>query len=140
MTEFGFCYSFNILKPQKIFNIEKVSNDFDFKFMLSGFEKRKIVEDGNEVKKVFTTEMGLEGYASWEVLENGRRFNEEIVNMDIDGILLLLHDPFELPSSSSMKIPMIANRTIQIWIEPELHNVDENLIDFSSQELSFLIF
>lgn len=136
MTELGFCYSFNIVKSSDLLNIQSTSNDFHYKFIDSSMSIKGVFEDEGE-KKVLSSQLGLMGTTIWNTISKDWRPVDDIANFEIDGILLLLHDPFELPSSNSIKIPVIANRSIQIWIEPEIHGVDESIVDFSSKELSF---
>lgn len=54
----------------------------------------------------------------------------EIVESDIDGLFLFLHDPFEMPTSSRAKFIAKSFQPMEIKIEPEIHSIDDSLIGY----------
>lgn len=51
-----------------------------------------------------------------------------------DGFTLIFHDPFEVPTESSVQVQTLPNRKINFLVTPELISVDESLFAYSPEE------
>ena len=47
---------------------------------------------------------------------------------------MLIHDPYELPSTDSLMIPANVDTMMNIWLNPELIKTDESLKGHSFKE------
>lgn len=72
--------------------------------------------------------------------EHEFQISNEIIITDVrpkddrDGVHMIIHDPFELPSDKSKNFYTMGNRMVQYLIVPKISKIDETLEDYDPEE------
>jgi hypothetical protein len=120
IMEHGLCYTFNNPPSNFLLNPQLTSEDFKhdyfhlFPLKRSGIE---IIPRRSKDPDEFLT-VGI-------TMANKNRMNE--INNDVEGRILYIHDPYELPSSFSRSTSINAREHIEILIEPQFITIDDSL-------------
>lgn len=126
ITPYGLCYTFNSVESLKLLNINETSNDFHFELfpMQSGITYLPELP-----LRDLKSPMGLE--ISLHAL---RQEYNKIISNEFSGFYVILHDPYELPSSSSKTFIINLDETIEIKIMPQTVVADESILGFNPVE------
>jgi len=129
ITEWGLCFTFNIAFSHDLLNINSTSNDFHYQHQHRKISNVPIQRPPQILpKRVSTVKSGL-----WVGFEKNLYKNEVIEN-DFNGYLVLLHDPFELPSKKSKIVNFNLKFQTEIIVDPLINAIDESLIEYESNE------
>lgn len=132
LTQFGFCYTFNIVEEEALLNLEEVSEDFRYKHKILINRKETVTEFQAPLRtnhKDYGAFFFLDQYAK----EHDGRNVSWILN-DFDGFLMLVHDPYELPSENALKIYAQSGESVDVMVTPESIVMDESLYDLEFEE------
>jgi hypothetical protein len=128
ITPYGLCMTFNFPKVEDFLNTNSTSDDFHIRHFYPSKVINKSTSDITLPRSISTSIDGL--YILLYVHYN----YFEVIESDINGLLLFLHDPFELPGRSSAKFIAKSFRPTEINIAPEVHSIDDSLIGYSPEE------
>lgn len=129
LTEYGICTSFNIAMSQDVLYLNSTSDDFHY-IPFTHFYRSKINFKSAVIpRRTLALNEGL-------IINtlNNYRVIKNVLNLNIDGTLVLLHDPYEMPSKYSTQVPLNSFETLNLKIEPQFNTIDESLIDFDPAE------
>jgi hypothetical protein len=121
----GLCFTFNIALSQDLLKINSTSDDFHYKIFWTGLgypSKTTIPRSDSQYPYGLKIQTILEE----KILK--------IAERNIDGYQVYLHDPYELPSSSSVKYIAKMDRKLDIKILPQINSIDDSIVDFSPKE------
>lgn len=126
ITPYGLCFSFNLPTADDFIVKNLTSNDFHYELFYPTAVSRP-VEVELLPRKTSTSIDGL--YMMLYIMY----YNLELVDADIDGLLMFFHDPFELPTSSSVKYVARSYQASEIKIQSEIYSIDDSLIKYSPE-------
>jgi Amiloride-sensitive sodium channel len=150
ITEFGLCYTFNIANYSKLFSDPDISDDFHYHFNL--LDDKKYEDAGEDYPfKIASTTNGLSAKYEFYSLDffdstvfvrtifllgNLIQYMTSVFffNKENNGIKVLIHDPFELPSRDSLHINADINLNVFLFVDPTLKSIDDSMIDLSPDE------
>jgi hypothetical protein len=125
LTEYGLCYSFNIATSDKMFKNDSVTSDLNYKL----FNFRGKSETLPIPRRTIHLTKGFYFNARYS-----KDFLKNLINIQNDGFILLIHDPYEYPSKHSSQ--MILNDGIRkkVFIDPKIYDIDDSLLEMSPKE------
>lgn len=129
ITEYGICFSFNIAMSQNVLDLNSTSDDFHY-IPFAHFYRSKNTYEAAVIPR--RTKALNEGLIIKTI--NSYRGIKNVLNLNIDGALVLLHDPYELPSKYASQVPLNSYEALNMKIEPQFNTIDESLIDFDPIE------
>lgn len=140
----GFCYTFNLPKLEKLYKLSAISQDFT-RFtktiiLLSDIYKPFVSLD--YPVKVPTYERGLEWKCELNVSVHVNVSKDTWYNHQhqyhnselVDGMRLIFHDPFEMPTKTSHQYFAMPIRIIEFQIIPEMTKIDETMLEYSPEK------
>lgn len=126
LTDLGLCTTFNMALLNNLLFIDKVSRDFHFQ-LFNLFSQK---ENSSRIpRRIASTKEGV--FLRTEV---DMKTNEYVVNSEIKGFVMYIHDPYELPTSQSTRIALSSGYNYVIWLNPEYNSIDESLSSFNPIE------
>ena len=129
LTPLGLCYSFNIALAHNLMNLNLTTDYFNFQiFLTQALSNRNHSREIPEIPRndtYYPNGLGL----LWTFL-----FVDESYAINRTGHYLYLHDPYELPSTSSKKIMVNKNRDGYIKIVPQIHQIDNSIAGYDPVE------
>ena len=127
LTPLGLCHSFNIALAHDLLDINTTSNDFHYELFISCFAILNNVYDMPEIPRNDTSlPTGLK--IRWfEAFNN-------LIERDLVGHYMYLHDPYELPSTNSKKLMLNINHDILIQIVPQINRIDDSIVGYDPAE------
>jgi hypothetical protein len=138
----GFCYTFNFPGAREIFQLDKLSSDFNYTESVRVAFTTSLKPFGDHqlkypVKGPKHHEAGLEAYLAQPKVKYS-----ELVHVlsdvrpkeDRDGFHLIIHDPFEVPSDKSVNIFTLANQTVEYFIKPKIISFDDTFKSYDLEE------
>jgi acid-sensing ion channel, other len=138
----GLCYTFNFPGADKMFNLDELSNDFNYSKIYplatdKYFDKPKLHE---YPLKTPDYTMGLEISFEHSIAYDGYWgpktdfVNHSHPSLVQDGYKLVLHDPFEVPSTEAHQFYTRVSETFEVEITPEVTSFDVSLEQYSPEE------
>lgn len=129
ITVYGLCYTFNLALHNDLVNTNTTSNDFHHDLFAPGFYVSPPLppEDYPEKDSSFPYGLKVELTISHKLAEMAYKKN-------FIGNYIFLHDPFELPSSSSTKFLLTPNRKVSIKIIPQINLIDDSITEYDPVE------
>lgn len=125
ITPYGLCFTFNSVESSKLLNVNETSNDFHFELLPIHNKVRLPELPMRDLKR----SMGL--LISLQMMRED--YNITISN-EFSGFYIILHDSFELPSSSSKTYVLNRDENIEIKINPQEIVADESILNFDPIE------
>lgn len=132
LTQFGLCYAFNIIEDENLFNLREISADFRYKHELTKSAEQSAINFTTPLRTNHKS-MGIYYYLD----DYKKEFYEREVHWilsDYDGLLMLIHDPSELPTVDSVQVYAVVTNMIEVFVTPEITTIDESLEDVSIEE------
>lgn len=127
------CFTYNLAFSHDLLDINTTSSDFHYQHTHKIFYQNKHVHalpPQHFPLKISTSQKGLwVGFGSvksehyWKAIEN-----------DFNGYVVLLHDPFELPSKNSKIFNYNLNLQSKVLINSKLNSIDESLLEYEAAE------
>lgn len=127
------CFTYNLAFSHDLLDINTTSSDFHYLHTHKIFYQNKHVHallPQHFPLKISTSQKGLwVGFGSvnsehyWKTIEN-----------DFYGYVVLLHDPFELPSKNSKIFNYNLNLQSKVLINSKLNSIDESLLEYEAAE------
>ncbi|KAL7011567.1 hypothetical protein ACKWTF_014326 [Chironomus riparius] len=124
LTPLGLCRSFNIALAHDLLNLNTTSDDFHYELFSTCFALAFNFYDMPEFPRndtPFPTGLHIE----WFEGHSDFAFNRKLA-----GRYMFLHDPYELPSTSSKKIMINANYDVLIQIIPQINRIDDSIAGY----------
>ncbi|KAG5673213.1 hypothetical protein PVAND_003277 [Polypedilum vanderplanki] len=125
ITNLGVCFSFNNPPYEYLLDSTKVSDDFKYELFID----RKI-----EKNQTFIAPIRSKLVNNMLMVTFSTDLTVTEINNHIDGGIMYIHDPYELPSSFSKIMSMNTNANIEIYLEPQYITIDESLYDANISE------
>lgn len=130
ITEYGLCISFNIAEHHEVLLSNVTSTDFHYD-VVQYPKSRPTTYVHKPPRNATASNIGLVyHFQSPNFFER----NQTFIGTDIAGHLVMVHDPYEIPSHDTVKIPLTFLTYLNFWIEPELNEVEESMSYFNSYE------
>lgn len=126
ITPYGLCITFNMAMADDFINLNLTSDDFHIKLFPSN--DYQVNEPEYIPRKISNSILGL-----YIVIYIETRFLEK-TDIDRDDLMMILHDPFELPFSSQSKFLLGSFLSSEFKIYPEFYTIDDSLINYSPAE------
>ncbi|XP_070504562.1 uncharacterized protein [Chironomus tepperi] len=125
LTEYGICYSFNVANSQDVLYLNNTSNDFHYEQFLPFYRSQRTFVAAMIPRRTAAPTEGLiiKSMNSYRAIKN-------VLNLNIDGAILFMHDPYELPTKYATQVPLNCYQTLNMKIEPQYNTIDESLDDF----------
>lgn len=134
ITPWGLCYTFNIGFNHDVLNLNSTSDDFHYKHFHQPQNMKQFRMPAPKIlpKKMSTSRAGLwVGFTEEEkMLKEIKEFSDYI----FDGYLLLIHNPYELPSKRSEIIKYNPKFQAKVFINTKLNAIDESLFEYEPHE------
>lgn len=127
LTPLGLCYSFNIASSSDLLNLNLTSDYFHYDIM-------RTCSTFSEIREIPVIPRNDTPYPSGYFLMWQYPYVDINYRTNRTGHYFYLHDPYELPSSSSKKIKINANRDGYIRIVPQIFQIDESLVKYDPKE------
>lgn len=126
ITQHGLCFTFNIAYSHDLLDINATSDDFHFQVFETGSGRPYVPElPRNDSNYPF-------GLKIMSIIEN--ELVKSSAKTDTYGYQLYFHDPFELPSSFSVKYLAKINQMVDIKIVPQINLIDDSIADYDPAE------
>lgn len=130
ITPYGLCFNFNMAQSHDLLNLNSTSDDFHYQLTnLQYWDNQQDTPPELPRKTLNWTPIGV----SISIMTYPDEIKEMIDN-NFDGLVYILHDPFELPSKNSKIMNVHYARDPNILIEPEMITIDESIYDYSPEE------
>lgn len=131
LTSHGLCFSFNIALAGSLFNLNLTSDDFHHQIFItcSGIGSRN-----NRGPESLNIPANDTSYPNGLTLAWNYYYIERDYRRNISGTYLYLHDPYEMPTSSSAKFIVNKNRDGYIKVLPKINMIDESIISYKPNE------
>lgn len=126
ITPNGLCTTFNMAYFFDMLDINTTSDDFHFQLFKTGW--------GIEYIPILPRNDSQFPYGSKLHAVFPENLKDISIKNDIDGYQLYLHDPFELPSSFSVKYLVRKNQGLDFNIIPQINMIDDSIIDYKPNE------
>jgi hypothetical protein len=120
LTEHGLCLTYNLAHSTDIYDHEAISADFYHEYFSISSIKQQVSTEQVPRRIKANAELSFSIGAF-------QHFYDEIFNGRYDGHLFYIHDPYELPTTSSTKIYLQKDTYLKAFVEPQLNAVDESL-------------
>ena len=128
LTPLGLCRSFNIALAHDLLDLNTTSNDFHYELFATCFAVALNLYDMPEIPRNDTSfPTGL--HIEWFEGHSHYTFNRKLA-----GRWMYLHDPYELPSTSSKKLMINANYDVLIQISPQINRIDDSIVGYDPVE------
>jgi len=130
ITPWGLCFTYNIAFSPDLLNISSVSDDFhnDHTSRIIAIKSLNQRKPTKMPKKISTSKAGLwVGFGTTHLEDEG-------VENDFNGYVVLFHDPFELPSKMSKIVNTNFDIRTEVFVDPQLNSLDESLNDYKPFE------
>ena len=132
ITPLGLCFTFNIAPSHELMDTNLTSDDFHYIYA------HKEIQEGlwnhekppQAIKRISTSKSGL-----WIGFQAKFLLRDNLLGDDgLSGFQVLIHDPFELPTTRSKMIKLNTDYETQINLIPQLNTIDESLFDYDPAE------
>lgn len=70
----------------------------------------------------------------WRINQSEDLFNDIHMSEVKDGLSLMIHGPFEVPSEDSVKIQTITNQTVDLYVTPKVTQIEKSLKKYLPEE------
>lgn len=121
LTQWGLCFTFNIAFSHDLLDLNSTSSDFHYLHTHREIQPKLWRHQHPPIespKKLSTSNAGL-----WTGFSYYSNFYK-----------IMLHNPFELPSSRSKMLAFNPTYKTKISLDPQLYSIDESLHDLSPAE------
>lgn len=129
ITQHGLCFSFNIAYSNDMFDYNFTSSDFHYNIFPMGFIHNFLPEFPILPRKDSLYPYGLK---TGLYLNNNKTKNA--VKRDYEGYDFILHDPFEMPSSSSSKYLFRSDTKVDIKVVAQINTIDDSIAHYHPNE------
>ncbi|KAG5667483.1 hypothetical protein PVAND_015463 [Polypedilum vanderplanki] len=119
LTEHGLCTTFNIALPNDLFDTNLISQDFQYAHITEIFKNSSFTEVIPRRALKSSQDVYLDSFIENEMGE------AEVWNFI--GNFMYWHDPYELPTKFSQTKMLSYNKITNIWIEPQIMEIDESI-------------
>lgn len=134
ITPWGLCFTYNIAFSYDLLRKNTTSNDFHYVYVNKMF-KAALESFTFESKPMdFPYQLSASKAGLWVGFGKDIYPLEDIIYNDFDGYVVLLHDPYELPSKNSKVIRFNKRLQTKILIDPQISTIDESLLEFEPTE------
>jgi len=129
ITQYGLCFTYNIALAHDLLNLNLTSDYFYYQlFLTCNPDSQKSKHEIQEIPKNETSyPNGLRLFFMITLIN-------EAIDRNVSGYHLYLHDPFELPSSSSKKFVINVNGETHIKIDPQINQIDDSIAEYDPIE------
>ncbi|CAG9810334.1 unnamed protein product [Chironomus riparius] len=122
VTPYGLCFTFNSAQAHDLLDINSTSDDFHFQLL-------DFAVGSNQKFDLPRKEAGNpEGLNL--IIEITNDLSKPIMTREINGYLIILHDPFELPSKLSKSFFINPNQINDIDINLQINEIDESIAEY----------
>ena len=134
ITPWGLCFTFNIAPSNDLLNKNSTSDDFHYEEAWTDYENipGRLSSPIKSPRAIDTSKAGL-WVGFWE-LENEKKILDQPETVPLNGHIVLIHDPFELPSRNSKMVKYSLELQTRILIDPQLNSIDESLYGYEPAE------
>jgi hypothetical protein len=129
LTPYGLCLTFNVALSEDLLNYAVTSSDFHYKYFKSGYRAHYHPQVPEFPRKDSSFPCGLKIIIS--VLHE---INELALKKNFNGYFFMIHDPYELPSSSSKRYSMYVNKGTNLKIIPQINSIDSSIAHYEPVE------
>ena len=129
ITPHGLCFSFNMAYSYDMFDYNSTSKDFHYQIFPVGFVHGLLPPTPELPRKDSPYPYGLRNSL---LITNNR--NKNAIKRDFEGYDFILHDPFELSSSSSSKYLLKSDRKVEIRIVAQINTIDDSIAHYHPNE------
>ncbi|KAL7014646.1 hypothetical protein ACKWTF_016044 [Chironomus riparius] len=135
ITDMGLCNTINIANLSDVLHTDVVSHDFHYQ--LTYLSHTDIHRNFTRPFRTSTSSAGLDVLMDMESdydVDVQYYSPPWISSLKIRGAYLLIHDPYELPSTDSLIISANVDTMMNIWLNPELIKTDDLLKEYSLKD------
>lgn len=131
LTSEGLCFTFNIAFANDLLRLKNTSNDFHYQLFHLKYSSgsKDLIPPKSLPRKIASSFTGLK--IKFDAL---MMFFDEVYEKNPHGLLIYIHDPYELPSMNSKIYTMNVRQRTQIIIDAELNTIDDSVVDYKPQE------
>lgn len=132
LAPLGLCHTYNIAFSHDLLNLNLTSSDFHYQYDQKFDLSLKKINNHPPTKfphKVSTSKAGL-----WVGFDQRAKLEKNFIQNDFTGYVVLLHDPYELPSKNSHTMRINIKLQNKILIIPQIIAIDESLVGYKPAE------
>lgn len=130
----GMCESFNIADADEVFNLDRISPDFNYSRYFFGISECSEPSQGYPLRSKGSS-MGVDSSLYRSFLGDDPPdlgpFEDQVLTA---GFRIFFHHPYELPTSRSPEFSTLEKKTIRYWISPKITTIDESLVEMSPED------
>lgn len=130
ITTWGLCFTFNMAFSHDLLNLNVTSDDFHYQLFLESTIYNTI-----NPPPVFLPRSSPSSNAGLtiEIYSSTLEYDEIIFN-DFRGFIVMVHDPFELPSKKSKLLRLGYDRNLKVIIDAQMNKIDESVSNYEPVE------